>query len=491
MKEILDKEKILADLKYWQVPGMAVSYVKVFPDKDGGYAPDSFAGGYGVRETGGEPVDENTRFCIASCSKAMTSAVIAMLVTEGKLSYDVPVKEYLPGFAMMDAEADEKMTLRDMLCHRTGLAPHDGTWAGVATSEEYMRRFRHLAPCAPFRSKAIYNNCIYGLAGHVVEAVTGLDLEEAFRKYLFGPLGMENSSCDTEKLRHSENHAEPYQVIDGRLTKLEIWNVDTVAGAASVNTTASDMVKWLAFLAAGGRTADGRQLIAPEVFREMTEKHMDYADFVGEEFYPLDGYALGWQVGSYRGKKILRHTGKIEGYSTVQAFVPEEGIGVFVTINLHAPSIEVMFAELYQALDALMGYGGEVTWTGKFHGSEPPKPEDYTFHFIDVFEKRYPDAVETEWDKIGSPERYAGTYENPGYDHIEIRAEGGELTLTNRALTWKMKPYFGGLFKVIGLKEDTLTYVMPVSFIENEDGAVEGLMIPMEPLIPDLLFRKK
>ena len=127
MKEILDKEKVLADLKYWQVPGMAVSYVKVSPDKDGRYAADSFAGGYGVRETGGEPVDENTRFCIASCSKAMTSAVIAMLVTEGKLSYDVPVKEYLPGFAMMDAEADEKMTLRDMLCHRTGLAPHDGT----------------------------------------------------------------------------------------------------------------------------------------------------------------------------------------------------------------------------------------------------------------------------------------------------------------------------------------------------------------------------
>ena len=275
-----------------------------------------------------------------------------------------------------------------------------------------------------------------------MEAATGLTLEEAFRKYLFGPLGMENSSCDTEKLRHSENHAEPHQVIDGRLTKLEIWNVDTVAGAASVNTTASDMVKWLAFLAAGGRTADGRQLIAPEVFREMTEKQIDYADFVGEEFYPLDGYAFGWQTGSYRGKKILRHTGKIEGYSTVQAFIPEEGIGAFLTVNLHSPTISVMFAALYSILDELMGWGGEVTWTKKFHGDEPPKPEDYDDQHIDIFEKRYPDAVETEWDKTGSPQRYAGIYENPGYDHIEIRAEGGELTLTNRALTWKMKPYF-------------------------------------------------
>lgn len=490
MNEILNKEKLLSELNYWQVPGMAVSYVKVLPGGDGSYGTESFAGGCGVRRVGGKPVDEDTKFCIASCSKAMTSAVIAMLVSEGKLDYDTPVKKYLTGFNMMDPEASENMTLRDMLCHRTGLAPHDGTWAGVTDPDTYMKRFKYLAPSAPFRSKAIYNNCIYGLAGHIIEVITGLSLEDAFKRYLFGPLGMENSSCDTHVLEKSENHAEPYQVIDRKLTKLDIWNVDTVAGAASVNTTASDMTKWIAFLASEGRTPDGKQLIAPEIFAEMIKKQIDYADFVGEGFYPLDGYAFGWQTGEYRGRRILRHTGKIEGYSTVQAFLPDEGIGAFVTINLHSPSIPVMFSVLYRILDGLLGYS-DTDWPKRFYPAEQPEPEAYNEQYIDLFGKRYPDALETEWNKIQNPGRYAGIYENPGYDDIEIAESDGGLILTNRNLTCRVKPYFGGLFKICGLKEDTLTYDMPAAFTEKKDGSIDGVMIPMEPLIADLLFRKK
>lgn len=179
-------------------------------------------------------------------------------------------------------------------------------------------------------------------------------------KYLFKPLEMNSTSCQSDALVHEENKAQPFQVTGGRLTQLKIWNVDTVAPAASVNTNAEDMCKWLDFLISKGRSRRGEQLIASDVFEEMIKKQIDFTDFIeGESLFPLDGYALGWQTGLYRGRKILRHTGKIEGYSSLQAFLPDEGIGVCILLNFHSPTVSIMFTILYDILDRLLGLKGE------------------------------------------------------------------------------------------------------------------------------------
>src|SRR5699024_4033172 len=119
MKNILNEQLILSEMKYWQVPGLSIACVK-----DG----ESYAGGFGIEDIKNMPVDGDTVFCIASCSTAMTSAVIVMLVTEGLLDYDRPVREYPPKLRLADSRAEKELTLRDILCHRSGLAPHDGTW---------------------------------------------------------------------------------------------------------------------------------------------------------------------------------------------------------------------------------------------------------------------------------------------------------------------------------------------------------------------------
>jgi hypothetical protein len=94
------------------------------------------------------------------------------------------------------------------------------------------------------------------------------------KNYLFEPLGMTLANCSAKSLTDSGNFAHPYQVLDGVLTKLKVWNVDVVAPAASVNCTAIDMSKWLAFLVNKGQTINGAQLIPKEIFETAFTRYL-------------------------------------------------------------------------------------------------------------------------------------------------------------------------------------------------------------------------
>jgi len=101
-------------LKAFEVPGIAVAIIK-----DGKVIHSK---GYGVRSLAtGQPVDENTLFGIASNSKAFTTAALGMLVDEGKMSWDDKVRKYIPEFKVFDPYVTEEFTVRDLLCHRSGL----------------------------------------------------------------------------------------------------------------------------------------------------------------------------------------------------------------------------------------------------------------------------------------------------------------------------------------------------------------------------------
>ncbi len=109
----------------WRVPGFAMAIVK----------DDSmvWANGYGARELGKPAlVDAHKLFAIASNSKAFTSAALAILVDEGKVKWDDPVTKYLPWFQMYDPYVTREMMVRDLLCHRSGLATFGGDliWYG-------------------------------------------------------------------------------------------------------------------------------------------------------------------------------------------------------------------------------------------------------------------------------------------------------------------------------------------------------------------------
>ena len=143
---------VQASMKAWKVPGAALAVVR-------GDGP-AYLQGYGVRDQGEkEPVTQDTLFAIASCTKAFTATAIAVLVDEGKMAWDDPVRRHLDYFHLADPLADSKVTIRDLLSHRTGLSRHDWLWYKSPWGQgEILRRIGHVRPNKDFRAAYQYQN---------------------------------------------------------------------------------------------------------------------------------------------------------------------------------------------------------------------------------------------------------------------------------------------------------------------------------------------
>src|SRR5467141_1589623 len=182
-------------LKTFEVPGLSVAIVK-----DG---KTVLAKGYGVRKMGNPtPVDEHTMFGIGSNTKAFTTAALAMLVDEGKLSWDDPVYQRLPGFQMYDPYVSHEMTIRDLLTHRSGMGLGEGDLLifphTTYTRDDIIQRLRYMKPVSSFRSRYAYDNLLYITAGQIIPAVTGMSWDDFIRQRIFLPLGMNATNLSNQ-----------------------------------------------------------------------------------------------------------------------------------------------------------------------------------------------------------------------------------------------------------------------------------------------------
>ena len=205
-------------MKEFNVPGIAIAVVK-----DGKVV---ISKGYGVREHGKPSlVDEHTLFGIASNSKAFTAAALAMLVDEGKLSWDDRVIKHLPGFQMYDPYVTREITVRDLLTHRSGmgLGAGDLMWWPPSdfTREEITKNIRYLKPVTSFRSAYAYDNVLYMVAGEVLKAISGKTWDEFIKERIFKPLGMNRSNTSTKEIRSGENVVSAHALADGTLKAVQ------------------------------------------------------------------------------------------------------------------------------------------------------------------------------------------------------------------------------------------------------------------------------
>ncbi len=398
------------------------------------------------------PVDSQTLFQIASCSKAFTTMVAGQLCDEGKMTWDTPVKELMPQFRMMDKYAEEHVTPRDMACHRTGLCRHDVMRTYVREDRaDLVRRIAYFPPAFDFREKYSYQNQMYVALGYLCEQLTGKTWEELLWERIGKPLGMQMYFRGIDTIE-DKNAAMPYGQKDGKL-----YRVPEVVGKASnpcggLYTNLDSLERWIRMLANGGEL-DGQRLISLKGFAELIKPNVCIP---GRSAHPAElqkSYALGWITAVYKGHPIVFHSGSTNGFNSMVGFFPEENAAFALSVNtVDTPAYNCL---KYLLCDLILD----------------DLDEDYSF-LIQAYQRSVnlgPDYTEEEKRYVPLSEeeakKFVGRYYNPGYGVMEFVYQDGHLQL-HYGLMDQPFDYLGN-GKFVGFEVlDTRTY--RANF--NEDG---------------------
>ena len=414
----------------FEPPGMALAVVE--------NGQTTVARGYGIRKLGEKArADEHTIFPIGSCTKAFTSAALAMLVDEGKLKWDDKVAEKLPGFRMYDAFTTAEMTVRDLLVHRSGLGLGAGDllWLGGTdfTRPQLIERLRYIKPATSFRSGYAYDNVLYIVAGQLVEQLSGMSWESFVAQRILKPLGMKDTVVPFDAPLKVANRVAPHARLDGPMRGMGHVQVlannaldsASVAPAGSIQASATDIAAWMKTQLAHGVMPSGKRLFSEAQSREM---------WTGQTIEPADGlppvldlrasnfnlYALGWSVQDYRGHKIVQHAGAVEGGKAVVFLIPEKNVGIAAFVNSEDGAGR--WAVVYHLVDHYLGLP-PADWIGDYKKAV----DQMQAHAVEAIKQLPMDSSGGPGANVGPSlplAKYAGVYSDPWYGTVTIKADG-------------------------------------------------------------------
>jgi CubicO group peptidase (beta-lactamase class C family) len=460
-------------MELWHVPGMAVAVVS----RDEVH----FQKGFGETSSpNGAKIDKHTLFANASTTKAMVVAGMLILVDEGKLSLDDPVIRHIPELHFNDPMMTQQVTVRDLLAHRTGLPSTDvWTFLQELPLEDQIRRLEAVPPAAPLRTRHIYQNTMFEIAGLVIERLSGKRWDLFIRERLWTPIGMTETFGARGQIRAELSHVLPHNYRDETLTVAD-WDLPAglADAAGSVWSSIHDMSLWAQFLLRGGVTEGGERLISePSVEEMFNPQKLISAD----NFYPTveltqpnwRSYGLGWYQQDFQGRKIDFHTGSLSGLIAIIGLDRAGDRAVVVMGNRdHA---EMRHAVLWEVMD----------------NSAPNARRDWNREIFGLYESRR-DEGEEQWQEKQSQrlaktkpslprEEYAGRYESPAMGEIAIETSGREMYLKTARVDLAMSHWHLDTFLVEyepwGLREFATFRIGP-------DGAIGSLELFGESLEP-------
>ena len=480
------RKQINDGLDLWESPSVSVGIIK-----DGRTV---LCEGFGNRDTD-LPATERTLYQLASCSKAFTSALVAIMVDQGKLSWDTPLIQYLPNVRFYEEYTTSNITLRDILCHRSGLPRHEYSWYGTDfTKEELVFNLRYLEPNKPIRTKFQYNNYGFMLAGYAVERVTGMSWEACVEEY------MSRTNMFVDALKMDTDHAAPFDRTDPAIDmmkgmrKIPHYKMTSedyaskigspMGPAATVNSCVEEMLNWVSLHLNNGEF-QGKQIISKEAMAEMHKPNMLLPTLMDmpQEETTNPTYGLGWFVETYRGHKLVEHGGNLDGFSTYTSFIPDINLGVVVFTNMNVSQLHVALAkEIY---DYYLGVESG-NWVKRYHDyltEQTKKRLDFTTPFT---------GGKVEGTKPSHPlSAYTGTYTRNGYTPVEIYLKQDELFMKFTDADTKLQHYhydtfltsdlMGGgeippglpvTFQTAPFRSDIDVLIMPLCF-EEESAPIQ------------------
>jgi CubicO group peptidase (beta-lactamase class C family) len=457
-------------MKDWNAPGIGIGIVV----KD----RLVFAKGYGYRDYGERlPFTPTTTQPIASNTKLFTAVAAGMLVEEGKLRWDEPIKRFVPGIRFYNDELDRSISLRDMLSHRTGVTRHDLIWyKSPFTREELWDRLRYLEPSAPIRTTYLYNNLMYTAVGSVIEELSGQTWEQFVKARIFDPLGMTHSTLTIEDNLKGPEPAVPYSERrdSSTLYRQPYYTAEVaIAPAGAINSSVQDLSHWVVALLNGGRVG-GKQVIPEAVLRETMAPAMALPNAAlasrgwGEVLNTA--YGMGRQTSSYRGHLLATHGGDLPGFHSQVSIMPNDSIGVIVLVigDHAAPLYNGLTYHIYERLLGL-----------------PLTPWPERLNEIRLKNK----AAGTQARTAAAAGRVAGTrpshalddyvgeFEHPAYGVLAIARADTALTFDLHGIRMPLAHFHYDRFDTPDDEEDGK---FSVNFRTNPMGEVDGAEISLD-----------
>ena len=472
--ELKDLETYVNQLmEEWKAPGVAVGIVKdnkLIYKKGFGYT--------GIDKK--QKVTPETIFAIGSNTKSFTGTVLGILVDEGKLDWDKPVKEYMPSFSLSDEYASNHSTIVDLLSHRTGLPTHDALISNTKLSRaEIMTHIPYLDMNKELREAWQYNNLMYLASGCLVEELSGKTWEEYVQDVIFTPLDMTSSNFSVYTTqKQSDNYALPYQVKYGKVKSVLFADIDAIAPAGAINSNVIDMSKWIILHNNKGQY-NGKQVISEKSLKQIHTPHMHSEKLIRlNPDQPLFSYGLGLAISVYQDIPYLMHSGTIDGFHALMIMVPQEKVGVIVLTNGQTYIADVL---AYNIFERLLGLEHR-DWNKKMRNLQDAKEKGLTGYLKKLEEERILDTTPSH--NLGD---YVGTYKNDGYGNMIIEKSGDNLVLKFNKFIIPLSHYHYDVFQS-DVNTDFDGMVIP--FNSNSKGVVDTLSIPFEPTVKDIVFKR-
>ena len=460
-------QKILKD---WNAPALGVGIV--VDDKL------VFAKGYGYRDYEKKLAFTPTTLCqIASNTKLFTAVAAGMLVDEGKLTWDKPVRDSVPAIRFYNDELNITVTLRDMLAHRTGITRHDTIWyQSDDTRKQLFDKVKYLEPQEPLRQTFLYNNLMYAAAGYLIELQSGKTWENFVRERIFKPLDMNSTVYSIADMLKQPDFGVPFTEKRDTFEIYKIPYYEDTAGVApcgAIISNIQDMSHWLIALMNDGKYG-GKQVLPSDVLKATLEPAIALPNTMAETrgYWELlnTAYGMGRETASYRGHLLTYHGGDLPGFHSQVSFMPRERIGVIVfVIGDHCASLYNTVS--YNVYERLLGMDQtpwsdrilEIRLKGKKAGTEA-RAKAGADRVLDT-KPSHPLA------------NFAGEYEHPAYGVLKIGMKDGQLQIDFHKIQLPLSHFHYDRFDS---PDDERYGRFAVNFLTNPQGDVDKAVISLD-----------
>jgi CubicO group peptidase (beta-lactamase class C family) len=466
-------------LKEWNTPGIGVGIV--VNDKL------VFAKGYGYRDYDKKlPFTPATLCQIASNSKLFTAVSAGMLVEEGKLTWDKPVRESVPTIQFYNDQLNSNVTLRDMLSHRTGVTRHDLIWfKSPFTRNELFEKLKYLEPQEPMRETFLYNNLMYSAAGRIIELKSGKSWEQFVRERIFTPLDMSTTTYTISDMTQHPDHGVPFRE---KRDSFELYKIpyyeDTegVAPAGAIISNIDELSHWLIALMNDGKY-NGKQVLPPNALKATLQPAIGLPNALGESqgFWELlnPAYGMGRQTAAYRGHLMTFHGGDLPGFHSQVSFLPNDKIGVIVLVisDHSAPLYNIVSYNVYERLLGM----DQTPWSQRWLERRLAGKKAGTEARAKAGGDRVPNTKPSH-----ALADYAGDYENQAYGLLKIGVKSDALQFGFHEFQYPLSHFHYDRFDT---PDDEQYGRFSLNFRTNPQGDIDSAVISLDQA--EVVFTRK